>query len=177
MVRDDATRAPRRIGIRMPIATAAMLAVAAVALSGVTGAQSADKSLGLSVDADRYAGLRPFDATFTPAVRDAAGAVRYHWCFDDGTKSDVQSPTHSFRRAGYYTVIVQAVDESGTRARQSVLIGAWPPKQWAAAQTRPITKRGAIRAQRAQQRRTRSRHKRLRLQHGLTLPKCAAEAL
>jgi hypothetical protein len=87
--------------------------------------------------------------------------VYYRWRFDDGTESDQQNPAHSFPRAGYYTVIVDARDESGNNTRQSLLLGAWPPRQWAEAQTRPLTKKGAIATQKIQQHRTDIRHNQL----------------
>jgi hypothetical protein len=79
--------------------------------------------------------------------------------------------------AGYYTVVVQARDESGDRARQSLLLGAWPPKLWAAAESKPLTKKAALRAQRGQERQTRKRRKQLRRRHGLTLKKCTSQPL
>jgi hypothetical protein len=85
--------------------------------------------------------------------------VHYRWRFDDGTQSEEQNPTHSFPRAGYYTVILDARDESGNNTRQSLLLGAWPPKQWAEAQTRPPTKEYAVRTQAVQRKRTDARHR------------------
>jgi PKD domain len=158
------------------VVTGAGFAVAVGALFGVAGAESQER-LALSVDADRYAGPRPMRATFSATASNAAGAIRYRWCFDDGTQSQDQSPTHSFRRAGYYKVVVQARDDTGARDRQSLLLGVWPPKQWAAAQTKPLTKKGALRARRTQQRRTRNRRAQLQRRHGLTLQKCTKQPL
>jgi hypothetical protein len=90
--------------------------------------------------------------------------VIYRWRFDDGTTSEEQNPTHTFKRAGYYTVILDARDENGNNDRQTFLLGAWPPEQWATAQRTPLTKRGALQAQRVQQRRTDQRHLEIRRQ-------------
>jgi hypothetical protein len=116
-------------------------------------------TLSLSVDAERFAGPTPLNTKFAAKPKDAQGEVLYRWRFDDGTFSEEQNPAHTFPRAGYYTVIVDARDESGNNTRQSLLLGAWPPKQWAAAQTRPLTKKGAIRTQKIQQKRTDARYR------------------
>ena len=118
-------------------------------------------TLSLSVDADRFAGPTPLTTSFSAKPKDAQGQVHYRWRFDDGTESEEQNPAHSFPRAGYYTVIVDARDESGNNTRQSLLLGAWPPRQWAEAQTKPLTKKGAIATQKVQQHRTDIRHNEL----------------
>ena len=41
-------------------------------------------------------------------VQDRRGKVIYRWRFDDGTISSAPTATHSFRRAGYYQVILDA---------------------------------------------------------------------
>jgi PKD domain len=118
-------------------------------------------TLSLSVDADRFAGPTPLNTKFSAKPKEAQGQVHYRWRFDDGTQSEEQNPAHSFPRAGYYTVIVDARDESGNNTRQSLLLGAWPPRQWASAQTKPLTKKGALATQKIQQKRTDVRHREL----------------
>jgi hypothetical protein len=59
-------------------------------------------------------------------------------------------------------VILDALDEEGNNDRQSFLLGAWPPAEWAAAQRTPLTKKGARDAQRVQQDRTDARHAEIR---------------
>ena len=86
----------------------------------------------------------------------------YRWRFDDGTTSQEQNPTHTFPRAGYYTVILDAIDEEGNNDRQTFLLGAWPPQQWSKAQRTPLTKKGARDAQQIQQERTDARHAEIR---------------
>jgi hypothetical protein len=137
-------------------------ALLALILIGAGCGGSSDKksggTLSLSVNADRFAGPTPLNTHFTAQPKDAQGQVHYRWRFDDGTASEEQNPAHSFPRAGYYTVIVDARDESGNNTRQSLLLGAWPPAQWASAQTKPLTKKGAISTQKIQQHRTDVRH-------------------
>jgi hypothetical protein len=137
----------------------------ALALIGAGCGGSSDKksggTLSMSVDADRFAGPTPLNTHFTATAKDAQGQVHYRWRFDDGTTSEEQNPAHTFARAGYYTVIVDARDESGNNTRQSLLLGAWPPAQWAQAQTRPLTKKGALATQKVQQHRTDVRHAQL----------------
>jgi hypothetical protein len=129
---------------------------------GESNDRKADGTLQLSADADRFAGPSPLNVRFSAKPKNAAGDVHYRWRFDDGTQSEDQNPAHSFPRAGYYTVIVDARDESGSNTRQSLLLGAWPPRQWANAQTKPMTPVLAKRVQEVQQRRTDMRHTQLR---------------
>jgi hypothetical protein len=139
--------------------------VLALVLIGAGCGGSDDKkgsgNLSMSVDADRFAGPTPLNVKFSVKPKNADGDVHYRSRFDDGTQSEDQSPSHSFPRAGYYTVIVDARDESGDNTRQSLLLGAWPPKQWATAQTKPLTKAGALKTQKIQQGRTDARHREL----------------
>jgi PKD domain len=116
----------------------------------------------VSGNADHFAGPTPLVSRFTAKSKHAKGDVIYRWRFDDGTTSTEQNPTHTFPRAGYYTVILDARDETGTNDRQTFLLGAWPPKQWAEAQRTPLTKKGARYAQRVQQARTDARHRDIR---------------
>ena len=121
-----------------------------------------DGNFKLTADTDRFAGPTPLISRFTADAKNAKGDVIYRWRFDDGTTSEEQNPTHRFPRAGYYTVILDARDEDGNNDRQTLLLGAWPPKQWAEAQRTPLTKKGAREAQRVQQRRTDARLQELR---------------
>ena len=114
------------------------------------------------VSADHFAGPTPLNVRFSAKAKNSKGQVHYRWRFDDGTQSEEQNPAHSFPRPGYYTVIMDARDESGNNTRQSLLLGAWPPKQWAEAQNKPITKKGALHTQKVQQDRTDKRRKELR---------------
>jgi hypothetical protein len=169
-------RRQRRRGMRRSVAAASgMLLVGA--FFGVAAAEPADRRLSMSVDANRYAGPSPLRVKFSAAASNPAGAAVYRWCFDDGAQSSQQRPTHSFRRAGYYKVVAQVQDSSGARGRQTILIGAWPPRQWAEAKSNPLTEKEAARGQRAQRRRTALRRKRLRLRDGLTLAKCTRQPL
>jgi hypothetical protein len=136
--------------------------VLALALIGAGCGGGDDKKgsgqLEAKADVDRFAGPVPLSGKFSGSAKNAEGKVYYRWRFDDGTQSEEQNPSHTFPRPGYYTVILDVRDESGTNARQSLLLGAWPAKQWAEAQTKPLTKKGAVRTQRIQQARTDKRH-------------------
>jgi PKD domain len=116
----------------------------------------------VSGNADHFAGPTPLISRFTAKSKHSKGDVIYRWRFDDGTTSTEQNPTHTFKRAGYYTVILDARDETGNNDRQTFLLGAWPPQQWAEAQRTPLTKKGARNAQRVQQARTDARHRDIR---------------
>jgi hypothetical protein len=91
---------------------------------------------------------------FSSSSGHAKGDVAYRWRFDDGTFSYEKNPTHTFKKPGYYLVILDARDADANNVRQSLLLGAWPPKQWQRAQRSPITRQGAIHTQRVQQGRT-----------------------
>jgi hypothetical protein len=132
--------------------------VLALALFGA-GCGGGDKSKGsgtleVTANLDRFAGPVPLTGKFSAHAKNAKGTVYYRWRFDDGTQSETPATTHTFPRPGYYTVILDARDESGTNARQSLLLGAWPVKQWAKAQTTPITKKSALLTEKVQQGRT-----------------------
>jgi hypothetical protein len=138
------------------------LALIGAGCGGDDNKKEAGGELSLSVDADRFAGPTPLKVNFSAKPKNTTGEVHYRWRFDDGTQSDDPSPSHAFPRAGYYTVIVDVRDESGNNTRQSLLLGAWPPRQWALAQTKPLTKKSALTTQKVQQARTDARHKDLR---------------
>jgi hypothetical protein len=59
-------------------------------------------------------------------------------------------------------VILDARDSSGDNDRETFLFGAWPPGQWSKAQRTPLTKKGALNAQKVQQERTDKRRAALR---------------
>jgi hypothetical protein len=135
--------------------------VLALALLGAgCGGGGKDKSSGtleVKADLDRFAGPVPLTGRFSAKAKNAKGDVYYRWRFDDGGQSESQTTTHTFTRPGYYTVILDARDESGNYARQSLLLGAWPVRQWAEAQTKPITRKGALHTEKVQQGRTDAR--------------------
>jgi len=143
------------------VLTALLAATLSIAACGGDDGGS-DGNFSVKGNADRFAGPTPLISRFTANAKNASGDVIYRWRFDDGTTSEEQNPTHTFKRAGYYTVILDARDESGNNDRQTFLLGAWPPQQWAEAQRTPLTKEGALKAQRVQQRRTDARHDEIR---------------
>jgi hypothetical protein len=111
---------------------------------------------------DHFAGPTPLIVRLTASAKHAKGDVIYRWRFDDGTSTSNPNVTHTFKRAGYYQVILDARDESGNNDRESFLFGAWPPQQWAEAQRTPLTKKGALSAQKVQSARTKKRRDELR---------------
>jgi hypothetical protein len=145
------------------VISAALAAALFVAACGGDD-ESGGGNFSVTGNADHFAGPTPLISRFSANAKSANGDVAYRWRFDDGTTSEEQNPTHTFRRAGYYTVILDARDEDGNNDRQTFLLGAWPPTQWAEAQRSPLTKKGAQQAQRVQQRRTDARHKDIREQ-------------
>jgi len=146
------------------IALLGLLALGAVAAAGCGGNDSGNGGGKFQVTGkvDHYAGPTPLVVRLTATSKHAKGDVIYRWRFDDGTVSTNPNVTHKFDRAGYYQVILDARDESGNNDRESYLFGAWGPKQWAEAQRTPLTKHGALSAQKGQQLRTDRRRAELR---------------
>ena len=145
------------------LAMVAALALAAVAAAGCGGNDDGGGGkFSVTGKVDHYAGPTPLVVRLSASSKHADGDVIYRWRFDDGTSSTNPSVTHKFDRAGYYQVLLDARDESGNNDRESFLFGAWPPKQWAEAQRTPLTKKGALNAQKVQQARTDKRRAELR---------------
>lgn len=113
---------------------------------------------------DHFAGPTPLVSRFSAEAKHAKGKVIYRWRFDDGTTSEEQTATHSFRRAGYYQVILDARDESGNNDRETFLLGVWPKTQWTAAMKTHLTPERARAAQLVQNRRTEARRTEIREQ-------------
>jgi hypothetical protein len=150
---------------RLPrFALTALLAVGVVTAIGCGGGDDGGNEGRLNVtgEVDQFAGPTPLIVRMKASSKGADGKVLYRWRFDDGTSSTEQEVTHRFPRAGYYQVILDARDESGDNDRESFLFGAWPPEQWSRAQRTPLTKKGALQAQKVQQQRTDERRKALR---------------
>jgi hypothetical protein len=111
---------------------------------------------------DHFAGPTPLVVRFNASSKNAEGDVIYRWRFDDGTMTQNPEATHTFPRPGYYSVILDARDETGENDREAFLFGAWPPGQWARAQRTTLTPQGAKRTQEVQQARTDVRRRALR---------------
>jgi PKD domain len=141
-----------------------VLAVTALVAAGCGGGDDGGGNGKFDVKGtvDHFAGPTPLIVRFDASAKNADGDVIYRWRFDDGTSTNKPKTTHTFKRAGYYQVILDARDESGNNDRESFLFGAWPRQQWATAQTTPLTKEGAKEAQRVQQARTDKRREELR---------------
>ena len=152
----DRIRAPR-------MALVIVLALGAAVAAGCgSDDKKGDGKFDVSGKVDHFAGPTPLVARLSASSRNATGDVIYRWRFDDGTSSTEPEVTHTFKRAGYYQVILDARDESGNNDRETFLFGAWPPKQWSEAQRTPLTKKGALDAQKVQQARTDRRRAELR---------------
>jgi PKD domain-containing protein len=152
-----------RLGPRL--ALTAVLAVGAVAVLGCGDDNSGGGNEGrfnASGKVDHFAGPTPLVVRFAASSKNGDGKVLYRWRFDDGTSTTQPEATHTFKRPGYYQVILDARDESGENDRESFLFGAWPPGQWAKAQRTTLTKKGAERTQEVQQQRTDVRRRALR---------------
>jgi hypothetical protein len=147
---------------RAVFAVALLALVATVAGCGGEDDKGGSGKFDVSGNVDHYAGPTPLVVRLSASSKNGKGEVLYRWRFDDGTSSTNPTVTHKFDRAGYYQVILDARDESGNNDRESFLFGAWPPKQWAEAQRTPLTKKGALTAQRVQQQRTDKRREALR---------------
>ena len=89
---------------------AAVFAVALLVTACGGDEDSGGGTFDVSGNADQFAGPTPLLARFTAKSKNAKGDVIYRWRFDDGTTSEEQTPTHTFRRAGYYAVILDARD-------------------------------------------------------------------
>ena len=58
--------------------------------------------------------------------------VSYRWTFDDGTSSTEQNPTHTFKKPGYYFVILDTRDLDGATGKSSFYVGVWSKDEWEA---------------------------------------------
>jgi hypothetical protein len=164
--RSERLSRPTRAGRAVALALALLLAVGGLAACG--GGSKKKSGFKPSADANPFGGPVPLKVRFTSSAGSIPGPIAYHWCFDDGTTSEEQNPTHVFPRAGYYLVSVDIEGRKLTqRATRSLYLGAWPPKLWTAAQHgfRPARLRQNITAE---QRRTQQRKRELRNQERRT---------
>jgi hypothetical protein len=116
-------------------------------------------------DADRYAGAPPLKINFKAQAYRASGPVSYSWRFDDGTTSREQNPTHTFKQAGTYRVIVDAKEEQKKKLndRWNLVVGVWPKKVWnAKGEPGTLSKENIAKLQRDQKRRTNRRIRQLK---------------
>lgn len=70
--------------------------------------------------------------TFTSEVTGGFPPYNYQWDFGDGNTSIESSPTHSYRSAGVYTVILKVTDDKGytntdSRSAYINITGSWNP--------------------------------------------------
>src|SRR5215210_9409346 len=107
--------------MKLPLdrASALRLALIAVLALGLVVAgcgddkKSSNGRFKVSGKVDHFAGPTPLVARLTASSKNAKGDVIYRWRFDDGTSTTKPDVTHTFPKAGYYQVILDARDESG----------------------------------------------------------------
>ena len=78
-----------------------------------------------STQASPDTGEVPFDVQFSAKVLANSTAV-YNWDFGDGTKSNEESPAHTFETPGKHQVLLTVADASGKEATQTITITANP---------------------------------------------------
>ena len=121
-----------------------------------------NKEFHTGADASPYAGAVPLKTQLKAKPFNAKGDVKYYWRFDDGTTSREQNPVHTFKEAGYYTVLMDARDSAGRRDRFTLILGGWPKDLWSTSEKRRLTKNEQLNAVRDQGRRTKARRARLK---------------
>lgn len=138
-------------------------ALAATALATGCGDddEKSSKPLDVTATAKPFGGPAPLKSSFVTKVKNADGNVIFRWRFDDGTISTERDPTHTFKKPGYYLVVVDARDEGGNTDRHNLLLGAVTGDEWGKARRRQITRVRVIRSQRVQNRRMSERLKEL----------------
>jgi hypothetical protein len=108
----------------------------------------------VGADADRFGGAAPLTVYFYSTPYHATGKVHWRWRFDDGTISEQQNPGHTFKKPGYYQVLMEARDSKGSDA-WNLILGVWPNEVWEAGRvTGPAAGASLKKVQRAQENRT-----------------------
>ena len=71
----------------------------------------------------------PFTANFMAIIRGGSPPYTYHWDFGDGSPpSNLPSPTHTYEKAGIFTVTLTVKDSLNLAAQTTTKITAfWPP--------------------------------------------------
>jgi immune inhibitor A len=64
---------------------------------------------------------------FTSNAEGGMGALTYEWNFGDGTKSSIATPTHTYAKAGIYTVTLTVTDTQNTKAQSSSSVTVTAP--------------------------------------------------
>jgi hypothetical protein len=117
-----------------------------------------DTRFHVQTKASKFAGPVPLQIKFNVIPFKEDGDVEYRWRFDDGTTSNAQNPVHTFKKPGYYQVLMDARDEQ-SNTRWNLFVGAWGAVEWEKAQKRPrpLTKKEAAKVRRRQWKRTHDR--------------------
>lgn len=115
----------------------------------------------VAADATRFGGAAPLTVSFFSDAFHEQGPVHWRWRFDDGTTSELENPSHTFKRPGYYQVLMEARDSRGQDA-WNLIVGVWPPEVWEAGSQKtsgPINATSIKKVQRAQSARTAQRRR------------------
>jgi hypothetical protein len=167
----------RRFPILMVLIGVLVVVALVFAVSAISGGDDDGKEKGdpfpenhkfhASADASPYAGAAPLTSKLKADTFREKGNVTYFWRFDDGTTSREQNPTHTFKKPGYYTVLMDVRDEGGKGEadRFTLILGAWPASLWSTSQRRRLTREETLSAVRAQGKRTQRRREALKKQH------------
>jgi hypothetical protein len=148
-------------------ATAAVLLIAACGGGDKKGGHSLpdpnpdNEKFHVAADATRFGGPAPLTVSFFSDAFHEQGTVRWRWRFDDGTTSEVENPNHTFKRPGYYQVLMEARDARGQDA-WNLIVGVWPPEVWEASSKKssgPVNVTSLKKLQRAQSERTGKRRR------------------
>ena len=113
----------------------------------------------VAADGSRFGGPAPLTVNFYSESFHEKGPVRWRWRFDDGTTSEERNPSHTFKRPGYYQVLMEARDSHGQDA-WNLIVGVWPPEVWEASSKKDVGQLNAKslrKLQQAQSRRTSKR--------------------
>ncbi|GEM_PF-6748251 len=76
----------------------------------------------VTVTAQPKAGPFPLEVKFTSNVTNYEGDLTYSWDFGDGSTSDEASPTHTYTKAGDYTVNLTVTDSEDRTGRSSNVV-------------------------------------------------------
>ena len=82
------------------------------------------------ISASSSAGLAPLQVEFeAAATADTGEKLLYHWDFGDGSTSKEVAPTHTYKKAGLYEVLLEVADGHGgaDRTLKSIYVGNGEP--------------------------------------------------
>ncbi len=88
--------------------------------------------LAIKFNANKVSGEAEAEIKFTSEVIGGFAPYNYQWDFGDGKTSTEASPSHAYKAAGTYTVVLRVTDDKGytnilTRAGYINIISSWKP--------------------------------------------------